>query len=411
MNQVDIVAAAKRIKPVCVKTPLEQNAYLSGKFNCDIWLKREDKQVVRSYKVRGAYNKICSLTNTELRKGVICASAGNHAQGVAFSCKLLQVHCTVFMPANTPKQKIERVKIKGGEFTELFLEGESYDDCLLAAIKFNQVAGKTFIPAFDDEKIIEGQGTVGMEITDQLENIDYLILPVGGGGLAAGVGSWFKEHSPETILIGVEPEGAASMTLAFENGHPVSLEKMDPFVDGAAVQKAGIVTYPICKEVLHHLHTVPEGKVCATLLDMYNSEAIVAELAGCLSIAALDDFEDMIKGKKVVCILSGGNNDVLRIEEIKKIADAYEGLHHHLMIRFKHQPDGLTDLFTKILGEHHYVTRLEYDRREHGRSTYGLVSIKSRSLRDYMSLLDRLEKHNVEFKEVKKEDFLFKYLV
>ncbi|MEO8171736.1 MAG: threonine ammonia-lyase IlvA [Sediminibacterium sp.] len=409
--RIDIQEAARKTRVLCTVTPLEKNQYLSEKYDCGVWLKREDKQVVRSYKIRGAYNKISSLSNAELTKGVICASAGNHAQGVAYTCRHFNIYGTIFMPANTPVQKIERVKMLGAEFVQIFLEGESYDACLHASLEYNREAAKIFIPAFDDEKVISGQGTVGLEITEQLSAIDYLLLPVGGGGLAAGVGTWFKEHSPGTILIGVEPQGAASMSLAFEKGVPTALDKMDPFVDGAAVQKAGAITYPVCKQVLQHLHCVPEGKVSATLLELYNQEAIVAELAGCLSVAALDDFADVIKGKRVVCIISGGNNDILRIEEIKKMADAHEGLHHHLMIRFRHQPDELTKLFTEILGENHYITRIEYERREHGRSTYGLVGIKSRSVSDYMSLLDRLEDNRVEFMQVKKEDFLFKYLV
>lgn len=408
---LNIPSAYQCIAKVCSPTPLEYNATLSEQYCCRIYLKREDRQVVRSYKIRGAYNKIATLSRTSLTKGVICASAGNHAQGVAYSCRQLAVNATIFMPVNTPRQKIERVKCQGGDWVEIILEGDSYDASFQAALHYNTTAGKTFIHAFDDEKVIEGQGTVGLEITEALSDIDYLFLPIGGGGLAAGVGSWFKHHSPSTILIGVEPAGAASMTMAFEKGYPVALDKIDPFVDGAAVAQVGSLTYPIVKQVISYLHQVAEGKVCSTLLDLYNKEAMVVEPAGCLSIAALDDFKDEIKGKKVVCIVSGGNNDVNRIEEIKKLAGAYEGLHHHLMIRFKHQPDDLVELFTVLHPAKNYVTRIEYQRREHGRSTFGLVSIKSTSQEDYTAFLNRLNSSSIEFNEVKKEDFLFKYLI
>lgn len=408
---IDIIEAAKRIKEMCIKTPLQLNASLSEKFHCQVFLKREDLQVVRSYKIRGAYNKISSLTNAELSKGVVCASAGNHAQGVAYTCSRLGIYADIFMPMNTPQQKIDRVKKWGGDQVEIFLHGESYDEAFDKAWAHHHEMNKTFIHPFDDDKIIEGQGTVGKEITEELNGIDFLFVPVGGGGLAAGVGTWFKEHSPETVIIGVEPEGAASMTRAFEVGKPVALEKIDPFVDGAAVRQVGQRNYLICKQVLQHMHTVAEGKVCATLLSLYNEEAMVVEPAGVLTIAAIDDFDTMIGGKKVVCIVSGGNNDVLRIEEIKKLADAYEGLHHHLIIRFKHHPDGLAELFTKALSEYNYVTMLQYDRREHGRSTYGLVGIRSASYADYMELLFGLTSANIEYTEVKKEDFLFKYLI
>jgi threonine dehydratase len=408
---LDIQGAARRFHNSFPVTPLELNPALSELFKCEIWLKREDKQPVRSYKIRGAFNKVCSLTNSERRKGIICASAGNHAQGVAYCCRSMEVHGIVFMPASTPKQKIERVREIGGEWIDIMMESDTYDSCYDAAIEYNRTLGRTFIHAFDDEKVIEGQGITGLEITQQLDGIDYLFLPVGGGGLAAGVGYWFNEHSEETIIIGVEPEGAASMSNAFMNGYPVSLDRIDPFIDGAAVKKVGVINYPLCKENLSHLHIVSEGKVSAVLIDLYNKQGIVAELAGCLSIAALDDFADSIIGKKVVCIVSGGNNDAMRMEEIKKVADVWEGLHHHLMIRFKHQPDGLMELFNRLLNGNHYVTRIEYDRREHGRSTYGLVGIKSRSKGDYMALLDRLEQGQIEYKEVTKDDFLFKYLI
>ncbi len=223
MGMLDIVGAAHRFHKAFPVTPLEFSPALSEKYGCNLWLKREDCQPVRSYKIRGAFNKISSLMNSQRTKGIICASAGNHAQGVAYCCRSMQIHGTIFMPANTPNQKIERVREIGKEWIEIILESDTYDGCYLAAMAHNEKVCKTFVHAFDDEKVIEGQGITGLEITGQLEGIDYLFLPVGGGGLAAGLGSWFKVQRPETILIGVEPEGAPSMSLAFENGFPVLL--------------------------------------------------------------------------------------------------------------------------------------------------------------------------------------------
>lgn len=408
---MDISMAAKRILEVCKPTPLQYHRLLSEKYGANIYLKREDLQPVRSYKIRGAYNKIRSLDPGSLAHGVVCASAGNHAQGVAYSCHQLRIHGDIFMPLNTPLQKIEKVKFFGKDHIKIFLQGETYDDCCNAALSYNVGAKRNFIHPFDDMKIIEGQGTVGKEITDVLSQVDFLLLPVGGGGLAAGTGSWMREHSPHTIIIGVEPEGAPSMTRAMEAGMPVELEKIDPFVDGAAVKKVGQLNFDICRNVLDHMHVVPEGKVCSVLLHLYNDEGMVVEPAGALTLAALDDFGGLITGKNVVCVVSGGNNDVLRIEEIRKLADVYEGLHHHLIMRFKHSPDGLAFLFTHLLGDSNYVTRLQYDRREHGRTTYGMVGIKSASKEAYAAFLARLEQNEIEFREVKKEDFLFKYLI
>lgn len=405
-----IAEAAERLHGITAVTPLEYHARLSQQYGCNIYLKREDRQVVRSYKIRGAYNLLSSLTVEERARGVVCASAGNHAQGVAYSCCKLGIQGDIFMPANTPGQKVAGVRKWGGDSVRIFLEGETFDDCCAAAELHREANDKVFVHPFDDVRIIEGQATVSMEISEQLDRVDFVFLPVGGGGLAAGAGSWFSAYSPSTELVGAEPAGASSMRAAWDAGGPLPLEKIDPFVDGAAVRKVGKLNYDICRQTMQHLVSVPEGKVCATMLSMYNEEGIVLEPAGALSLAALDEFADIILGKTVVCITSGSNNDSLRMDEIQKLADAWEGLHHHLMIRFQHRPDGLAQLF-ELFGAHHYVTRLKYERREHGRSTWGLVSIKSLSQGDYMTLVDRMEEQRIEFREVRKEDFLFKYLI
>lgn len=396
---------------VCANTPLQEDAVLSKKYNCKVYLKREDQQEVRSYKIRGAFNKISSLSEEQRLQGIVCASAGNHAQGVAYCCKLLNIHGTVFMPANTPVQKVERVEHWGGEQIDLFLHGENYDECFEKAMDFQKASNKVFIHPFDDDKIIEGQATIGKEITDVLEGIDMVVMPIGGGGLAAGVSSWFSQKSPLTKLVGVEPEGAASMTAAMEAGKPICLRKIDPFVDGAAVRQVGERNYAICKDTLSQMIALPEGRICSTLLELYNDRGIVVEPAGAMSICALEDLKEDIQGKTVVCIVSGSNNDAMRMDEIRKLADDYTGLRHHLIIRFSHYPDGLEELFSSLLGDGNYVTKLDYNRREHGRSTYGLVGIKSSHLSYYEQFIDRLRCKGVEHKELSKDDFLFKYWV
>src|SRR5665647_1058051 len=335
---LDFKEAAKRLKNVVYRTPLMLNHNLSKKYKANIYLKREDLQVVRSYKIRGAFNMMSSLPQKQLQKGVVCASAGNHAQGFAYSCKKLQVKGVVFMPVITPNQKITQTKMFGEEWIEVKLVGDTFDDCAIAAKQYTEENGLTFIPPFDDLKIIEGQGTMAIEILEDEPVVDFLFIPVGGGGLSAGVGTYFKTFSPKTTIIGVEPEGAPSMYEALKAGHPVTLENIERFVDGAAVKRVGDITFPICKEVLDDMHLVPEGKVCTTILKLYNEDAIVVEPAGALSIAALDDYADAIKGKNVVCIISGGNNDIDRMQEIKERSLRYEGLKHYFLIRFAQRP-------------------------------------------------------------------------
>ena len=317
--------AAQRLKKIVTRTPLTFSRSLSKKYQSNIYLKREDLQVVRSYKLRGAYNMMSLLPQEQLQKGVVCASAGNHAQGFAFSCKKLNVKGVVFMPIITPKQKVTQTKMFGEDNIEVILIGDTFDDCAVAAKKYTEENGMTFIPPFDDYRIIEGQGTVGVEILEDLPDVDYLFVPVGGGGLSAGVGSYFKNFSPKTKIIGLEPEGAPSMYAALKAGHPVTLENIERFVDGAAVKRVGDITFSICKNVLDDMRLVSEGKICSTILKLYNEDAIVVEPAGAMSIAALDEFADEIKGKNVVCIVSGSNNDIERMQEIKERSLQYEG--------------------------------------------------------------------------------------
>lgn len=410
-KELDFEAAANRLKNIINRTPLSYNAHLSKKYDCTIFLKREDLQVVRSYKLRGAFNMMSTLPPLQLQKGVVCASAGNHAQGFAFSCKKLKVKGVVFMPVVTPNQKISQTKMFGEEWIEIKMVGDTFDDCAVAAKKYTLLQGMTFIPPFDDYKIIEGQGTVALEILEDQPEIDFLFMPVGGGGLSAGVGSYFKSVSPKTVLIGVEPEGAPAMFEAFKAGEPVMLDSIDRFVDGAAVKRAGDIPYSICKNVLREIHLVPEGKVCTTILKLYSEDAIVAEPAGVLSIAALDDYAAEIKGKKVVCILSGGNNDIDRMQEIKERSLQFEGLKHYFLIRFAQRPGALKEFVNFVLGENDDITRFEYMQKHNKETGPALVGIELKCRNDHALLLQNLQKYQINFTELKKDDNLYGYLV
>ncbi|MBC7745385.1 MAG: threonine ammonia-lyase IlvA [Flavobacterium sp.] len=408
---IDSVSALNRIKSVIKKTPLIYNQRLSEKYECEIYFKREDLQIVRSYKLRGAYNMISQLSETQLAKGVVCASAGNHAQGFAYSCKKLSTRGVIFMPEFTPRQKINQTQMFGNGTIEIVLVGETFDDCLKDALAYADKNDMIFIPPFDNERIIEGQGTVGVEILEDLPEIDVLIVPVGGGGLAAGAGYFLKRSNPSITIIGVEPEGAPSMYEALKAGKPVNLNKINRFVDGAAVKRAGHLTFPICKEVLDDMLLIPEGKVCTTILKLYNEDAIVAEPAGALTVAALDFCTDKIKGKKVVCVLSGGNNDIERMQEIKELSLLYEGLKHYFIIRFPQRPGALKRFVNNVLGPDDDITRFEFIKKNQRESGPALVGIELKSAKDYKFILERMNENKFEYKEINNNQTLFEYLV
>jgi threonine dehydratase len=438
--------AAERLKKIVNRTPLMLNHNLSKKYQCNIFLKREDLQAVRSYKIRGAYNMMSLLPAEQLNKGVVCASAGNHAQGFAYSCKKLNVKGVVFMPVITPKQKVTQTKMFGEHFIEVKLVGDSFDDCAVAAKIFTEANGMVFIPPFDDYRIIEGQGTVGVEILEQMQEdeedqilikdsqqssnfpsplgfpvmgtnevqggaVDYLFIPVGGGGLSAGVGSFFKTCSPKTKIIGVEPEGAPSMFEALKAGRPVELKSIERFVDGAAVKRVGDITFSICKDVLDDIHLVNEGKICSTILKLYNEDAIVVEPAGAMSITALDDYAAQIKGKNVVCIVSGSNNDIDRMQEIKERSLQYEGLRHYFLISFAQRPGALKEFVNNVLGPTDDITRFEYMQKTNKENGPALVGVELQSRLDYDLLLKNLNESNIGFSEINKDDELFGYLI
>lgn len=410
-TELEFHKASLRLKKVVNKTPLMLNTSLSRKYQCNVYLKREDLQVVRSYKLRGAYNMMSSLPTEQLQKGVVCASAGNHAQGFAYSCKKLGIKGTVFMPIITPNQKVKQTKMFGEDLIDIVLVGDTFDDCAIAAKAFTEKNDMTFIPPFDDLRIIEGQGTVAVEILEEQADVDYVFVPVGGGGLSAGIGSYFKTYSPRTRIIGLEPEGAPSMLKALEAGHPVTLDNIERFVDGAAVKRVGDVTFSICKEVLDDMHLVPEGKICSTILKLYNEEAIVVEPAGALSIAALDDYAGVIKGKTIVCVVSGSNNDIDRMQEIKERSLQYEGLKHYFLIRFAQRPGALKEFVNHVLGPNDDITRFEYMQKHNKETGPALVGVELQSREDYEVLLANMRQYNINYTELNKDDNLFGYLV
>lgn len=368
--------AQERLRGVSLVTPLKRNESMSNAYGAEILFKREDLQVVRSYKIRGAYNKIASLSPAQKGKGVVCASAGNHAQGVAYSCRRLSIRATIFMPLPTPAQKIEQVKMFGGEWIDLRLSGDTFDEAKWAAQDFCSHSGAEFIHPFEDPKVMEGQGTIGLEILAQSkEPIDYLFMPVGGGGLAAGLSAVFKTLSPHTKLIGVEPLGAPSMSTSLRKMENTFLPRIDKFVDGAAVQKVGDLNFEICQHTLDAMLTVEEGRICELMLEMYNKEAIVLEPAAALSIAGLDAFGDDLKSKRVVCLISGSNNDISRTSEVQERAILYKGLKHYFLVKFPQRPGALREFIAEVLGPQDDIVYFQYikrNSRERGAAVVGI---------------------------------------
>jgi threonine dehydratase len=409
--ELDFLSAAERIKGTVKRTPLEYNTGLSEKFDARIYLKREDLQVVRSYKLRGAYNMISTLTQFQMDHGVVCASAGNHAQGVAHSCKKLGIKGVIFMPEITPKQKVKQTTMFGGDNIKIILVGDTFDDCMKEALEYTAEHKMTFIPPFDNAKIIEGQGTVGVEIFEDLPELDAVIVPIGGGGLASGLGSYLKNIKPSIELIGVEPQGAPSMKNALRNGSPITLEYIDRFVDGAAVKKVGALTFAYCSELLDQMLLIPEGKICTTILELYNEDAIVVEPAGALAVAALDQLKDFIKGKTVVCVVSGGNNDIERMQEIKEKSLLFEGLKHYFIVRFPQRPGALKSFVNNVLGPHDDITRFEFIKKTNRENGPALVGIELAQRTDYESLIERMKEYKFDVIELNNDQTLFEYLV
>ena len=408
----EILKAKKQLVGVVAPTPLVENLNLSEQYGATILLKREDMNVVRSYKIRGAYNKISTMTAAEKHIGIVCASAGNHAQGVAYTCNLLQIFGKIYMPKTTPKQKIKQVQLFGKSFVEIILHGDTFDDSYAVAVKDADENGTILIPPFDDIKVIGGQGTVGLEILETEQNhIDYVFVPIGGGGLAAGLSTVFKTLSPQTKIIGVEPLGAPAMKISIDNNKITRLASIDKFVDGAAVKQVGNLNFAVCKENLDDIILVPEGKVCTTILQLYNEEAMVVEPAGALAIAALDFYAEKIKGKKVVCILSGSNNDIERTEEIKERSLLYEGLKHYFMIQFPQRPGALKEFVNNILGDDDDITYFQFTKKNSRETGAVVVGLELKNKLDIELIKVKMMNNGFEFTYLNDQKELYAQMV
>ncbi|MSP84590.1 MAG: threonine dehydratase [Flavobacteriaceae bacterium] len=413
MNVFEEVMQAKiQLNGVVLTTPLAENRNLSEEFQATVLLKREDLQVVRSYKIRGAYNKISTLSDAEKTREIVCASAGNHAQGVAYSCHLLKIKGKIYMPKTTPKQKIKQVQLFGKEYVEIVLTGDTFDDAYAKAFEYATENNRPFIPPFDDIKVIAGQGTVALEILDVATiPIDYVFVPVGGGGLISGLSTVFKKLSPNTKIIGIEPEGAPSMKTALADGTNTRLENIDKFVDGAAVKQVGSLNFEICKHNIDDVILVPEGKVCTTILRLYNEEAMVVEPAGALSISALDFYKDEIKGKTVVCIVSGSNNDIERTAEIKERSLLYEGLMHYFIIQFPQRPGALKEFVNDILGPEDDITYFQFKQKNSRESGPVIVGLELKNRTDVLAIKTRMKSKGFQFNYLNDKEELFAQLI
>ena len=380
VTAADVDAAAVRLDGVAARTPLERNERLSRATGAEVWFKREDLQPVRSYKIRGAYNLVAQLDDDARRCGVVTASAGNHGQGVAFACARLGVRGRVFVPTTTPRQKRDRMQVIGAGRIELVVTGDTYDDSAAAAADEAARTGSVMVPAFDDPRTVAGQGTVAAEIVAQLADQDraapdVLAVPVGGGGMLAGCLTWLAERAPGVGVVGFEPAGAPTMTWALEAGHPVELAVLDGFVDGAAVRRAGDLTYAVVAQHAPPVLTVPEGRVCVQMLAMYQSDGIIAEPAGALAPAGLG-LVDLEPGSTVVAIVSGGNNDVSRYAEVLERALVYEGRKHYFLVDFPQEPGALRRFLDSVLGPDDDITLFEYVKRSNRETGPALVGVE-----------------------------------
>ncbi|TCC11996.1 threonine ammonia-lyase IlvA [Kribbella soli] len=407
-----VEAAIRRLDGVAVRTPLERNLRLSERTGAQVWLKREDLQIGRSYKLRGAYNLIAQLDDAAKAAGVVCASAGNHGQGLAYSCHMLGVHGKVYVPRTTPRQKRDRIAALGGKQIEVIVTGDTYDDAAAAAIAEGSATGATMVPAFDDPRTVAGQGTVAIELVEQLGHApDVLVVPVGGGGLVAGVATWIAERHPGVRIVGVEPGGAASMAAAVAAGKPVTLPQLDSFVDGAAVRRVGDATLPLVQQAGVELMSVPEGLVCSEMLALYQTDGLIAEPAGALSTSALGNGLDVRPGETVVCLLSGGNNDVSRYGEILERSLVYEGLKHYFLVTFPQEPGALRAFLDETLGPDDDITLFEYVKRNNRETGVALVGIEISTRDDLPLLLSRMEAAPLDIERINPNSPEFRYLI
>lgn len=411
----DVVQAHQVLKDVVVRTPLDYDRHLSEKYGATIYLKRENAQKVRSFKIRGAYYAISQLSDAAKARGVVCASAGNHAQGVAYTCKEMGIPATIFMPVTTPKQKVNQVQFFGGDQVAIQLVGDTFDASAAAAKAFTEAEGKTFIDPFDAAHVQAGQGTVAFEILDQAGqeeiSFDTILVPVGGGGLIAGVSTYLKDQAPQIEIIGVEASGARSMQAAFDRGRPVKLGEIDKFADGIAVQKVGQTTFEVARKRVDKLIGVDEGWISETIIDLYSKQGIVAEPAGAAAVAALEVVKEQIKGKTVCCIISGGNNDINRMPEMEERALIYEGIKHYFVVNFPQRPGALREFVNDILGPNDDITRFEYIKRSNRGTGPVLIGITLGNKADYQPFTDRLEAFDPNYINLHGNETLYNLLV
>jgi len=407
-----VLQAEKVLRGVVNRTPLSWNENQSATTGGEVLFKREDQQPVRSYKIRGAYNKLCSLSQAEKDTGIVCASAGNHAQGVAWSCRKMLIKGKIYMPVTTPAQKIKQVRYFGNGLVEVLLKGDTFDDAFAEAMKEADVKGQVFIHPFDDEQVIAGQGTTGLEILEDANGpVDYLFLPIGGGGLAAGISTVFRKLSPHTKIIGVEPVGAPSMDTSIRLGINTTLSKIDKFVDGASVKRVGDLTFPICRDNLDAIVLAPEGKVCSVMLRLYNEEGMVLEPAGALSVAGLELCGYDLKGKRVVCIISGSNNDITRTEEIRERSLLYEGLKHYFIIRFPQRPGALREFLNEVLGKEDDITYFQFAKKNNRENAPAIVGLELSDPGNHKVLMERMKAKEITCEYINDRPELFEYLI
>ena len=408
----NIQKAKDIVRDVALVTPLQHNERLSEQYDANVYFKREDLQPIRSFKLRGAYHKIYKLSDAERKLGIVCASAGNHAQGVALACNKLGIKGTIFIPVPTPKQKLNQVRMFGGENIETRLVGDTFDDAYAAAQSFKDKSKSIFIHPFEDKDVVIGQATLALELLEQSQApIDYILVPIGGGGLISGVLHVFKTLSPNTKVIGIEPEGAPAMHQSLERGKNTELNSIDPFVDGAAVRKVGDDAYELCDNYLDKLLLVSEGKICQSILKLYNREAIVVEPAGAMSTASLKMIGEEIKGKNVVCLICGGNNDITRMAEIKERALLEAKLLHYFIVRFPQRAGALKEFVADVLGPKDDITFFEYSKKNNRSNGPAVVGIELKKPDDFNPLVERMKLKGFYGDYINNKPDLFQFLI
>lgn len=415
MNTVsakDIEVAAGVLAKVATNTPLQKSERLSSEVGRPVYLKREDLQICRSFKVRGAYVRMAAMDEDERAAGVVCASAGNHAQGVAYACAHLGIQGTIFLPASTPRQKRKRIATIGGKWVEPLIVAGDFDEANRVAAAAAKDGGKVYVHPYDDPYTIAGQGSIAVDLDSQLpDDTDMVLIPVGGGGLIAGMATWLKAHRPGIRIVGVESQGAASMKAALEAGNPVSLDRVDSFVDGTAVGRAGDLTYQVVRDLVDDIVVVPEGAVCTEMLDLYHSEGVIAEPAGALASAAARNFLPQIPNGSVVCLVSGGNNDLSRYAEVTERSGRYEGLRHYFLVTFNQEPGALRSFLNDVLSEGEDIIYFQYTKKNNRDTGPALVGIELPDPSDIKGLRRRMATSPLQVQEIDPSSQIFKILV